>query len=59
MFFDFKDGDFCKSLSDSLGIDSKGDLMLRMSDNAAIDLKSGDLHLISSWDKDEKDKNKD
>ena len=40
-FFDFEDGDFCLSLSD----------------NMAMDMDSGDLHIISSWGRDEDDNN--
>ena len=38
-FFDFEDGDFCFSLSD----------------NMAMDMDSGDLHIISSWGRDDDD----
>ena len=35
-FFDFDDGDFC----------------IKTSDNTAMDLDSGEIHFISSWDED-------
>ncbi len=40
-----------------MAMDSDGNLMMRMSDNMAIDLDTGDIHMISSWsqDNDEKD----
>ena len=55
-FFDYDDGDFAHSISDSMVIDSDGNLMMRMGDNMAMDMDSGDLHIISSWsDDDEED----
>ena len=53
--FDFTDGDFAHSISDHMAIDSDGDLLLRMGDDLALDLDSGELHLISGWSKDEDD----
>lgn len=51
-FFDFDDGDFCLSLSEQMGMDSDGHLMMRMSDSMAMDLDSGDIHITSSWPSD-------
>ena len=53
--FDFEDGDFIFSSSGNLGIDSDGNLMMRISDNMAMDMDSGELHFVSSWDNDEDD----
>lgn len=50
--FDFNDGDFILSSSGDIGFDSDGDMMLRMSDNMAMDMDSGELHIVSSWDED-------
>lgn len=33
--------------------DSDGNMMMRMSDNMAMDMDSGELHLTSSWDDDD------
>ncbi len=49
-FFDYDDGDFLFAVSDNMAMDSVGDLMVRMSDNSVLDLNSGDLHFISSWE---------
>lgn len=51
-FFDFEDGDFCYSLSDDMAMDSDGNMMIRIGDTIAMDMDSGDLHMISSWDRD-------
>ena len=49
-FFDYDDGDFDHTISDYLAIDSDGNMMMRMGDNMAMDMDSGELHIISSWD---------
>ena len=53
--FDLEDGDFILSTSGNLGFDSDGNMMMRMSDNMAMDMDSGDIHFTSSWDNDEDD----
>ncbi len=52
-FFDYDDGDFACSVSDSMAIDSNGDYLMRMGDNMALDMESGEMHTISSWLDDE------
>ena len=47
-FFDYSDGDFGIELSRDLLIDAKGNLMQRMCDSMAMDLDSGEPHIISS-----------
>ena len=51
LFFDFNDDDFAMSVSDNMAIDSKGNLNVRMSDNMAMDMETGEVHLISGWNK--------
>lgn len=43
MFFDYTDGDFCYG-SGNVMFDSEGNNMTRLSDNTAIDWKTGDIH---------------
>ena len=52
-FFDFDDGDFVHQISDNMAIDDEGNLMMKIGNNMAMDMDSGDLHMISSWDRDE------
>ena len=52
-FFDFEDGDFAHSISDNMAIDSDGDLLMRMGDDMAMNLDSGELHIISGWSNDD------
>ena len=54
-FFDYEDGDFDWSISDNIAIDSDGDLLIRMGDDMAMDMDSGELHIISGWSNDEDD----
>ena len=50
--FDFDDGDFVFTVSDSMAMDSDGHMMMRMGDNMAMDMDSGELHFISGWPND-------
>ena len=55
-FFDFEDGDFAFSISDNMAnmaMDSDGDLMMRMGNNMAMDMDTGDIHMISPWPNDD------
>ena len=54
-FFDYDDGNFAHTISDNMTIDSGGDLLMRMGDNMAMDMDSGELHTISGWPDDEND----
>lgn len=54
-FFDYEDVNFARSISDNMAIDSDGDLLIRMGDNMAMDMDSGELHIMSGWSNDEDD----
>lgn len=54
-FFDYDDGDFAHAISENIAIDSDGDLLMRMGDNMAMDMGTGDLHFVSGWSDDEDD----
>ena len=53
--FDYDDGDFAMSISDSMAMDSEGNLMMRMGDHMAMDMDTGDIHMISSWPDDDEE----
>ena len=38
-----------------MAINSDGDLFMLMADNMAMDIDSGELHIISDWSNDEDD----
>ena len=48
-FLDLETGKIGHSISDNMLIDSDGDMLMKMSDNMAIDMNSGDLHIITSF----------
>lgn len=47
--FNYDDGDFIHTISDNTAIDSDGNLLMRMGDNMAVDMVTGDLHFVSGW----------
>lgn len=53
--FDYDDGDFATSISDSMAMDFDGNLMMRMGDHMAMDMDTGDIHMISSWSDDDEE----
>lgn len=53
LFFDYDDGYFGFTISDNMAVDSNGDMMMRLSDNMALDMDSGDIHFTSSWNNDD------
>ncbi len=42
-------------IQSNMAIDSDGDLLMCMGDNMAMDMDSGELHIISGWPDDEDD----
>ena len=52
MFFDVFKGKFGFEMSDNLGMDSDGNMMMRVGDNMAMDMESGEMHMVSGWDDD-------
>ena len=55
LFFDYEDGNFVHSISDNMAINSDGDLLMRIGDNMAMDMGSGEIHIISDWSNDKDD----
>ena len=52
---DYDDGDLILSTSGNIGFDSDGNMMMKMFDNMAMDMDSGEIHFVSSWDEEEDD----
>ena len=48
-FIDLETGELGYSLSNDMLMNADGNLMMKMSDSMAMDLDSGELHLISSF----------
>jgi len=53
--FDFDNGDYIFPTSDTMGMDSDGDIYMRMNDNTCIDMDTGDIHFTSGWDDEDED----
>ena len=51
--FDHKDEDYAQTISDNMAMNSDGDLMLRIGEHMAMDLDSGELHLVLEQSDDE------
>ena len=54
MAFDISDGDLIFG-SDDIGFDSDGHMMHSMGGGLAMDMETGDLHIVSGWDDEEDD----
>lgn len=53
-YFDYTTGEYGFNMGDdSMLMNQDGDLLMRTSDTSAIDLETGELHIISSFDDDE------
>ena len=52
MIFDMDKGDFIMKTSRNTGLDSRGRLIMRLSDHTVMD-EDGDIHIVSSWPKDD------
>ena len=53
--FDINDGSLIFPTSDNMGIDSDGDLHMRMGDNLSMDMDTGELHFTFGWGNDDDD----
>lgn len=55
MFFDYDNGNFGFSISDNMLIDPNGNMIMRIFNNIAVDIDSGNINIISSWFADDDD----
>lgn len=55
LIWDIDDDNFIFELSNNMAMDSNGNMMMRMSDNTAMDIDSGDIHFTSPWNNEEND----
>ena len=44
--FDFNDGDYCMDMGGGMLMDTDGNLMQSIGSSMALDLESGDLHIM-------------
>ena len=47
--FDFSDGDMAWKISDNMAVDGHGNTMLRIGNNQAVDMETGEMHFVSDW----------
>ncbi|MGP1432692.1 MAG: hypothetical protein ACTTKP_00230 [Catonella sp.] len=47
--FNYDDDNFIYQTSDDMGIDSDGDIHMRISDNMSMDIDTVELHFNSGW----------
>ncbi|ESL02069.1 hypothetical protein GCWU000282_02888 [Catonella morbi ATCC 51271] len=50
--FNYDNGDFIYQTSENMGIDSDGDIHIRIGDNISMDMDTGELHFNSGWEDD-------
>ena len=50
--FNYDNGDFIYQTSQNMGIDSDGDIHIRIGDNISMDMDTGELHFNSGWEDD-------
>jgi hypothetical protein len=55
--FDYDNGNFIYQTSGNMGMDSNGDLYMRVGDNMSMDLNTGELHTVSGWNDEDEDDN--
>ncbi len=53
MVYDYDDGDVIFTTSDDMGIDSNGDVHVKMGDNLSMNMNTGEMHITSGWPDDE------
>ena len=54
-FFDMDSDKFAFTVSDNMAMNTDGDFLMRTSDCSAMDLNTGEIHIISSWPDDPAD----
>ncbi len=52
-FLDYESGSFARPISDNMAVDYEGNYLMRMGDSMALDMETGDMHMITSWPDDE------
>ena len=52
--FDLDDGDMIRTSGD-IGFDEDGDMVMRISDDMAMDMDTGEMHIVSGWDDEDDD----
>lgn len=56
-FFNYDSDDMGFATSESMGMSSDGDMLMRMGDNMVMNMDTGDLEMISGWPEDDSRRN--
>ena len=54
-YFDYDSGEIGFIMDDKTAMSSDGHFMMRLDDNAVMDMDSGEVHFISGWSSDDDD----
>ncbi len=49
LIFNYSDGDYIYTHSDTMGMDSDGNMIVKISENMVMNIEYGDLHIVSDW----------
>lgn len=52
-YFDYDSGEIGFVMDDNMAMSSDGHMMMRLDDNAVMDMDSGEVHFISGWSDDD------
>ncbi|MBP5283231.1 MAG: hypothetical protein J6Y93_01005 [Treponema sp.] len=53
MILNMDDGDIIVPVGNGLGMDSEGDLHMRVGEHMSMNMNNGDLHMVSNWEDDD------
>lgn len=55
LILDYNDSDYVVRLSDNMAVDNDGHTMLKTGNNTAIDMETGEMHIVSPWHDNDED----
>ena len=55
VFMDFEKLDLLQPVGDTMAFNLEGDFFMKLSDTMAVDMNTGELHVISRWPKDDEE----
>lgn len=55
VIMDFEKLDLLQPVGDTMAFDLEGNFFMKLSDTMAVDMKTGKLHILSKWPKDDEE----